>query len=88
MAAQVQDEVPSSVARWKARPAPLSTTKCGNAVQFSKNCSVAERVVPDLNHNKGVVYTEDPLPVGQVWQVTILSTIIERYQDGLVSIFI
>ena len=84
MAAQLRVQVPSSVASWVARPAPFSTSRHGTRVKFSGDSSVAERVEPDEHHRDAVVYTADHLPLGRVWQTTVLSTI-GRWAGGLVS---
>ena len=72
MAAQVRVPVPSSVASWSTRPAPFSTRKHGTNVEFSVDNTVAEKVVGW--RNGAVVYTSDPVLLGQVWQTTILGT--------------
>ena len=81
MAAQVRVPVPSSVASWSTRPAPFSTRKHGIRVKFSVDNTVAERVGGWKN---AVVYTSVPVPLGQVWQTTMLGTDID-YRYGLVS---
>ena len=82
MAAQVRVPVPSSVASWSTRPAPFSTRKHGRSVKFSVDNTVAERVGGYFND--AVVYTSDPVPLGRVWQTTILGTTAE-WGGGLVS---
>ena len=84
MAAQLRVQVPSSVASWAARPAPFSTSKHGTDVKFSEDSSVAERVEPEEDFENAVVYTADHLPLGRVWQTTILSTT-RGWDAGLVS---
>ena len=84
MAAQVRVPVPSSVASWPTRPAPFSTRKHGSNVKFSVDNTVAERVQSEEDYQDTVVYTADTLPLGQVWQTTILGTDTE-WGDGLVS---
>ena len=74
MATQVRVQVPSSVASWSTRPAPFSTRKHGGNVEFSVDNTVAERVQPERYFGDAVVYTADTLPLGQVWQTTILDT--------------
>ena len=81
MAAQVRVQVPSSVASWSTKPAPFSTRKRGKSVKFSVDNTVVERVG---EWSGSVVYTSDPLPLGRVWQTTILSTTTE-WGVGLVS---
>ena len=82
MATQVRVQVPSSVASWSTRPAPFSTRKHGPRIKFSVDNTVAERV-GDWSSD-AVVYTSNPVPLGQVWQTTILDTN-TRWYDGLVS---
>ena len=82
MATQVRVQVPSSVASWSTRPAPFSTRKHGTDVKFSVDNTVVERV---RGYNGAIVYTEDPVPLGQVWQTTILSTSTAGWGGGLVS---
>ena len=82
MAAQVRVPVPSSVASWSTRPAPFSTTKHGTNVEFSVDNTVAERVG---GFSDAVVYTSVPVPLGRVWQTTILVTNTTGWYDGLVS---
>ena len=82
MATQVRVQVPSSVASWSTRPAPFSTRKHGRNVEFSVDNTVAERVG---GFNDAVVYTADPVPLGRVWQTTILGTTTRGYRSGLVS---
>ena len=87
MAARVQAQVQSSVTSWAARPAPFSTRKHGTKAKFSGDSSVAERVKPEYpggDYRSAVVYTEDPLPLGRVWQATVLSTT-RGWDGGLVS---
>ena len=81
MATQVRVQVPSSVARWSTRPAPFSTRKHGIRVKFSVDNTVAERVGGDSD---AVVYTSNPVPLGQVWQTTKLGTSTEC-SFGMVS---
>ena len=84
MATQVRVQVPSSVASWSTRPAPFSTRKHGTRVEFSIDNTVAERVQPEEYHD-AVAYTADTLPLGQVWQTTILGTTTGWGGGGLVS---
>ena len=83
MATQVRVPVPSSVASWSNRPAPFSTRKHGTRVKFSVDNTVAEKVQSEEVYN-AVVYTADTLPLGQVWQTTILGTT-RGWGVGLVS---
>ena len=87
MATQVRVKVPSSVASWSTRPAPFSTRKHGWNVKFSVDNTVAERVQPEnckKKNSDAVVYTADTLPLGRVWQTTILGAS-TGYGGGLVS---
>ena len=67
-------------------PRPFSASKCGTSIKLSEECSVAEKVRPEDYHNcgNGVVYTAQPLPVGEVWTITVLSTT-RGWTGGLVS---
>ena len=67
-------QAPSNVANWPARPAPFNTQKHGKRIKFSELSSVAERVEPEEDTADAVVYTAAHLPLGQVWQTTILDT--------------
>ena len=81
MAAQVRVQVPSSVVSWSTRSAPFSTRKHGTRVKFSVDNTVAERVG---GLSDAVVFTSDPLPLGRVWQTTILNST-TGWGDRLVS---
>ena len=76
----------SSLAGWIPRPAPFNASKHGTRVEFSAQCSVAEKVRPkDADgFEDGVVYTAQPVPVGEVWRITVLSTV-DKWSGGLVS---
>ena len=74
----------SSLADWIPRPAPFNESKRGKLVKFSEECSVAERVTPEKKCENGVVYTAQPVPVGEVWRITVLNTT-RRWDGGLVS---
>ena len=79
--------VPTVLSDWVPRPFVLNTQKCGWLAKFSGDNSVVERV-GQQSRDKCVTYTANPLPLGQVWQTTILSTteywnILEEH--GLVS---
>ena len=84
MATQVRVQVPSSVASWSTRPAPFSTRKHSRRVKFSVDNTVAERV-DGFWADGAVVYTADPVPLGRVWQTTILGTTTTGSGYGLVS---
>ena len=79
--------VPSSVADWTPRPAPFNVQKCGTNAHFSEEASVAERVEPEKNAANAVVYTAQPLAVGQVWRVTVQNTT-RTWRYGLVSVWV
>ena len=66
------------------QPAPFNASKHGTHVKFSEQCSVAERVTPEEENENGVVYTAQPVPVGEVWRITVLSTT-GMWHGGLVS---
>ena len=76
----------SSLAGWVPRPAPFNASKHGTLVEFSEQCSVAERVRTKARgrYMNGVVYTAQPVPVGEVWRITVLSTT-DKWSGGLVS---
>ena len=74
----------SSLAGLIPRLAPFNASKHGTLVEFSEACSVAERVRPEVDYCNGVVYTAQPVPVGEVWRITVLSTI-DKWPLGLVS---
>ena len=76
--------VPPSVHDWIATPAPLNTEKHGGRAIFSGDNSVLERWRPNDNSGDCVCYTAHSLPVGQVWQTTVLNTSSE-WRLGLVS---
>ena len=84
MATQVRVQVPSIVASWSTRPDPFSTRKYGRNVKFSVDNTVAERVQPEKYYKDAVVYTADTLPLGRVWQTTILGTT-TQWEGGPVS---
>ena len=79
--------VPSSVADWTPRPAPFNVRKCGTRARFSEEASVAERVEPEKYRKNAVVYTAQPLAMGQVWRVTVQNTTHE-WGGGLVSVWV
>ena len=45
---------------------------------------MAERVRPEEDFWSAVVYTAQPVPVGEVWRITVLGTI-RGWDGGLVS---
>ena len=79
--------VPSSVADWTPRPAPFNVQKCGRNARFSEGASVAERVEPEKYAANAVVYTAQPLAMGQVWRVTVQNTT-RKWSGRLVSVWV
>ena len=72
----------SSLAGWIPRPAPFIISKHGRNVKLSEEYSVAERERPEAIDT--VVYTAQPVPVGEVWRVTVLDASSDSL-GGLVS---
>ena len=83
MAAEVNVQVPSNIAGWSTRPAPFNTTKHGINVKFSVDYTIAERLESEEYRDNAVAYTAETMPLGQVWQATILRT--RGWGSGLVS---
>ena len=78
------DDSYSSLAGWIPRPAPFNASKHGTRVVFSEARSVAERKRPDDYNLGAVVYTAQPVPVGEVWRITVLN-VSRKWGTGLVS---
>ena len=76
--------VPRNVSDWLVTPAPLNTEKHGGNAIFSGDNSIVERLRPDYNPGGCVCYSSHRLPLGQVWQITLLNTT-SRWYAGLVS---
>ena len=76
--------VPTVLSDWVPGPFVLNTKKCGRRAKFSGDNSVVERDRPEEYNVGCVTYTAKTLPLGQVWQTTILSTI-SGWSGGLVS---
>ena len=77
---------PRNVSDWLVTPAPLNTEKHGGSAIFSlKDNSIVERLRPDDSPYDCVCYSSHCLPLGQVWQITLLNTTREWYGYGLVS---
>ena len=74
-----------SLAGWIPRPALFNASKHGTSVKFSEEWSVAERETPEDVWKNAVVYTAQPVPVGEVWRATVLSTSTRKWHGGLVS---
>ena len=77
--------VPSDLSNFIPEPFVLNTKKCGERARFSGDNSVLKRQGPKVMPGGCVAYTENPLPLGQVWQTTILDTITDNCGSGLVS---
>ena len=77
---------PLDVSDWLRTPAPFNLKKHGPRAIFSGDNSVVERREPVKYGNDCVCYTSQPLPPGQVWEITILNTTSRwTYYGGLVS---
>ena len=76
--------VPRNVSDWLVTPAPLNTEKLGEGAIFSGGNSIVERQGADLYGGGCVCYTSHRVPLGQVWQITLLNTT-SRWSGGLVS---
>lgn len=68
---------------WSSQPAVLHRRHGGN-VKLSENDTVAERVNPHLWYD-GVVMTAEPVPVGGMFQATVLEKV-EGLLGDLVSV--
>ena len=77
--------VAADVSNWIVTRAPLNDKKSGERAIFSTDNSIVQRRDPESYARDCVSYTRDPLPPGQVWQVTLLETSIMNYYAGLVS---
>ena len=66
--------VPRNVSDWLGTPAPLNTERHGRTVIFSGDSSIVERRRPDDYQWDCVCYSSHRLPLGQVWQITLLNT--------------
>ena len=74
------------VSDWLRAPAPFNLKKHGRRAIYSSDNSIVERRKPESSHNECVCYTSQPLPPGQVWEITILNTISTWLTyDGVVS---
>ena len=76
---------PLDVSDWLRTPAPFNLKKHGPRAIFSSDNSVVERREPENYGNESVCYTSQPLPPGQVWEITILNTTSRWWRGGLVS---
>ena len=70
--------VAADVSDWIPTPAPLNYNKSGVNAVFTSDNSILQR--RDSEAGGCVSYTAHPLPLGQVWQTTVLET-----NTGLVS---
>ena len=79
----------TDVSDWLRTPLPFDLKKHGQRAIFSGDNSVVERWNPESYHIGCVCYTSRPLPLGQVWETTILNTTNYRWRgsgiSGLVS---
>ena len=76
---------PLDVSDWLRTPDPFNLKKLGKRAIFSGDNSVVERREPEKYvSDETVCYTSQPLPPGQVWEITILNTTSVWY-GGLVS---
>ena len=69
---------------WSSQPAALHH-RHGSNTRLSKNNSVAERV---KGWDDGVVMTAEPVPVGTVFQVTVVQDVDEWGGESLVSVVV
>ena len=73
------------VSDWLRTPDPFNLKKHGKRAIFSGDNSVVERREPEKYNDGCVCYTSQPLPPGQVWEITILNTTSGWIVGGLVS---
>ena len=66
--------VAADVSDWIPTPAPLNYNKSGVRAVFTSDNSILERRDPESDNGGCVSYTAHPLPLGQVWQATVLET--------------
>ena len=76
--------VAADVSHWIPTPAPLNYNKSGRNAVFTSDNSILQRRNPESNNGDCVSYSAHPLPLGQVWQTTVLETT-TSYYGGLVS---
>ena len=74
---------PRNVSDWLVTPAPLNTEKHGWRAILSGDYSIVERRQPNNYPSGCVCYSSHRLPLGQVWQITLLNT--TSGWSGLVS---
>ena len=77
--------VPPDVTDWPATPAPFNAEKHGERALFSGDGSVVRR----RQHTEGlrdcVVFSGVPLPLGLVWQITVVDTIPDAKADKIMD---
>ena len=71
---------------WIVTPAPFNRNKCGRRAVLSKDCCIVRREEAERETNCCVCYTLDPLPLEQVWQITIRDVTNKNWGVGLVSV--
>ena len=59
---------------WLATPVPFNTEKYSGRAIFSAANSVVELQGSERQRDGCIIYTRDPLPVGKLWQTTVLDT--------------
>jgi len=90
MASQKHEKQPAvqvvdfSDMNWSSQPAALHR-RHGSNIRLSENNTVAERV---KNWDDGVVVTAEPVPVGTVFQVTVLEDVEMWNNKSLVSVVV
>ena len=78
--------VAADASDWIPTPAPLNYNKSGVRAVFTSDNSILQRRDPESDYTGCVSYTAHPLPLGQVWQTTVLeTTTTELDLAGLVS---
>ena len=76
----------ADISYWIPTPAPLNYNKSGENAVFTSDNSILQRRDPERDYGGCVSYTAHPLPLGQVWQITVLETTTKwDYCGGLVS---
>ena len=76
--------VAADVSDWIPTPAPLNYNKSGVNAVFTSDNSILQRRDSENDYGGCVSYTAHLLPLGQVWQTTVLETT-TGWGDGLVS---
>ena len=90
--ASSEPNVPSDLTGWVARPDPFNAeeSKRGKLSRLSDGNSTIEQLDPVNNFEDCVAYTDSPLPLVQVWQITIRSNdvpkSVEDYAKGLAEV--